>query len=203
MKLLFWTASVFISFLSIVAVFYKQPFIIQTTRSVAATLNSYIDNSDYFPASFSRHTPRQGHNHLNGDHLEATDMSVPRAIRKVFLASEQAEGVGARVRRSVGTPALRNFSPFLMLDHVSISPGAGFPDQYVSSPLLPLIPWETCEFPNILSLSFPLQKTTDTDFNPTALIAVRRPSPTSSRAAWTTRTLPATRAHSPPATCSS
>lgn len=62
-------------------------------------------------------------------HLYATDMSVPRAIRKVFLAVEQAEGAGARVRRSVGTPALRNFSPFLMLDHFSIKPGAGFPDQ--------------------------------------------------------------------------
>ncbi|KAK0634812.1 RmlC-like cupin domain-containing protein [Bombardia bombarda] len=56
-------------------------------------------------------------------------MSIPRTIRKVFLAIEQAEGAGARVRRSVGTPALRNFSPFLMLDHFSIKPGAGFPDH--------------------------------------------------------------------------
>lgn len=59
----------------------------------------------------------------------ATNMSVPRAIRKVFLAAEQAEGAGARVRRSIGTPQLRNFSPFLMLDHFSIKPGAGFPDH--------------------------------------------------------------------------
>mgnify|MGYP005989351595 CR=1 FL=1 len=56
-------------------------------------------------------------------------MSVQRAIRKVFLAVEQAEGQGARVRRSIGTPNLRNFSPFLMLDHFNIKPGAGFPDQ--------------------------------------------------------------------------
>ncbi|KKA27489.1 hypothetical protein TD95_001974, partial [Thielaviopsis punctulata] len=56
-------------------------------------------------------------------------MSIPRAIRKVFLAIEQAEGAGARVRRSVGTANLRNFSPFLMLDHFSIKPGAGFPDH--------------------------------------------------------------------------
>ncbi|KAI1175174.1 RmlC-like cupin domain-containing protein [Nemania sp. FL0916] len=56
-------------------------------------------------------------------------MSVPRAIRKVFLAVEQSEGAGARVRRSIGTPQLRNFSPFLMLDHFSIKPGAGFPDH--------------------------------------------------------------------------
>ncbi|RYO85913.1 hypothetical protein DL762_004992 [Monosporascus cannonballus] len=56
-------------------------------------------------------------------------MSVSRAISKVFLAVEQAEGAGARVRRSIGTPQLRNFSPFLMLDHFSIKPGAGFPDH--------------------------------------------------------------------------
>ncbi|KAK0706917.1 putative pirin [Lasiosphaeria miniovina] len=61
--------------------------------------------------------------------LYATNMSVARAIRKVFLAVEQAEGAGARVRRSVGTPQLRNFSPFLMLDHFSVKPGAGFPDH--------------------------------------------------------------------------
>lgn len=57
------------------------------------------------------------------------NMSVPRAIRKAFLAIEQAEGAGARVRRSIGTPQLRNFSPFLMLDHFSVKPGAGFPDH--------------------------------------------------------------------------
>ena len=56
-------------------------------------------------------------------------MSVPRAIRQAFLAVEQAEGVGARVRRSIGTAKLRNFSPFLMLDHFTVYPGAGFPDH--------------------------------------------------------------------------
>ncbi|KAG9258117.1 RmlC-like cupin domain-containing protein [Emericellopsis atlantica] len=56
-------------------------------------------------------------------------MSVQRAIKKNFLAVEQDEGAGARVRRSIGTPNLRNFSPFLMLDHFSIKPGAGFPDH--------------------------------------------------------------------------
>ncbi|KAL8744222.1 MAG: hypothetical protein Q9190_003504 [Brigantiaea leucoxantha] len=56
-------------------------------------------------------------------------MSAPRAIRMAFLAVEQAEGAGARVRRSIGTPRLRNFSPFLMLDHFTVSPPAGFPDH--------------------------------------------------------------------------
>ncbi|KAK8203913.1 RmlC-like cupin domain-containing protein [Phyllosticta capitalensis] len=54
---------------------------------------------------------------------------IPRRIQQKFLAIEQAEGAGARVRRSVGTAKLRNFSPFLMLDHFTISPGSGFPDH--------------------------------------------------------------------------
>ena len=33
------------------------------------------------------------------------------------------------MRRSIGTAKLRNFSPFLMLDHFTIYPGAGFPDH--------------------------------------------------------------------------
>ncbi len=53
----------------------------------------------------------------------------PRGIQQVFLAREQAEGAGATVRRSIGTPKLRNFTPFLMLDHFSIFPGSGFPDH--------------------------------------------------------------------------
>jgi len=57
------------------------------------------------------------------------NMSIPRTIRQSFLAISQAEGAGARVRRSIGTPKLRNLSPFLMLDHFTSSPGAGFPDH--------------------------------------------------------------------------
>lgn len=53
----------------------------------------------------------------------------PRRILKSFLALSQAEGAGATVRRSIGTPALRSLSPFLMLDHFRIAPGAGFPDH--------------------------------------------------------------------------
>ncbi|KAK2865488.1 hypothetical protein FQN49_003527 [Arthroderma sp. PD_2] len=56
-------------------------------------------------------------------------MSAPRAIRQAFLAIEKSEGAGARVRRSIGTAKLRNFSPFLMLDHFTVGKGAGFPDH--------------------------------------------------------------------------
>lgn len=65
----------------------------------------------------------------NISHTNMTAAVVSRTIRKVFLAVEQAEGAGARVRRSIGTPSLRNLSPFLMLDHFTIKPGAGFPDH--------------------------------------------------------------------------
>lgn len=61
-------------------------------------------------------------------HLIVTEMSAQRAIAKVVHAIEQAEGAGARVRRSIGTRSQRNFSPFLMLDHFSSAAG-GFPDQ--------------------------------------------------------------------------
>ncbi|EME49886.1 hypothetical protein DOTSEDRAFT_121212 [Dothistroma septosporum NZE10] len=60
--------------------------------------------------------------------LNATNPK-PRGIQKVFEAIEQSEGAGATVRRSIGTPRLRNFTPFLMLDHFSISAGSGFPDH--------------------------------------------------------------------------
>lgn len=39
-----------------------------------------------------------------------------REVQQVLLSREQAEGVGARVRRSIGRPELKSFDPFLMLD---------------------------------------------------------------------------------------
>lgn len=74
-------------------------------------------------------TTSNNSNIINSSDTMAAKASVPRAIRKAFLAIEQAEGAGARVRRSIGTPQLKNFSPFLMLDHFSVKPGAGFPDH--------------------------------------------------------------------------
>ena len=56
-------------------------------------------------------------------------MGVQRAIQKSYLAREQSEGAGATVRRSIGVPQLRNLTPFLMLDHFNVAPGAGFPDH--------------------------------------------------------------------------
>lgn len=54
---------------------------------------------------------------------------TPRIVEKTITAIEQAEGVGARVRRSIGTIGILNFTPFLVLDHFKVSPEAGFPDH--------------------------------------------------------------------------
>mgnify|MGYP003365628624 FL=1 len=54
---------------------------------------------------------------------------VYRTIQKNFIAIEQEEGVGARVRRSIGSMKQRNFSPFLLMDHFTVSHPAGFPDH--------------------------------------------------------------------------
>jgi len=52
--------------------------------------------------------------------------SYRRVVKAVF-AREQAEGAGARVKRSIGTAELRNFDPFLMLDLCTVAKPAGFP----------------------------------------------------------------------------
>ncbi|WFD35565.1 hypothetical protein MCUN1_002421 [Malassezia cuniculi] len=54
---------------------------------------------------------------------------ITRSVVKKVFAQEQSEGVGARVRRSIGTRELRNLSPFLMLDHFRVDEGAGFADH--------------------------------------------------------------------------
>jgi redox-sensitive bicupin YhaK (pirin superfamily) len=55
--------------------------------------------------------------------------AVPRAIARTVPAELKSEGVGARVRRSIGVPKLRNLAPFLMLDHFVVGAGAGFADH--------------------------------------------------------------------------
>uniref|UniRef100_A0A3P9Q4S6 Pirin n=1 Tax=Poecilia reticulata TaxID=8081 RepID=A0A3P9Q4S6_POERE len=54
---------------------------------------------------------------------------IVRKLLKTVLSVEQAEGVGARVRRSIGRKELRNLDPFLMLDEFKVAKPAGFPDH--------------------------------------------------------------------------
>lgn len=127
------------------------PLICITAIFLAYSPSTFIQDSlttflhQKLPASLSQYLPNISNNTTTPtdpnsplDHpveyptpivLPITNMSAARAIRQVFLAVEQAEGAGARVRRSIGTAKLRNFSPFLMLDHFTIGKGAGFPDH--------------------------------------------------------------------------
>lgn len=51
-----------------------------------------------------------------------------RPVEKLVSAVEVTEGAGVTVHRSIGTPALRNLDPFLMLDHF----GSSDPDEYLA-----------------------------------------------------------------------
>ncbi|XP_072470418.1 pirin isoform X2 [Notamacropus eugenii] len=56
-------------------------------------------------------------------------MGKSKKVRLTVLSQEQAEGVGARVRRSIGRPELKNLDPFLLLDEFKVAKPAGFPDH--------------------------------------------------------------------------
>ena len=56
-----------------------------------------------------------------------------RKIAQILKAMEVTEGAGVSVHRTIGTPALKNLDPFLLLDHFSSNDPddyiAGFPDH--------------------------------------------------------------------------
>uniref|UniRef100_K3WD98 Pirin n=1 Tax=Globisporangium ultimum (strain ATCC 200006 / CBS 805.95 / DAOM BR144) TaxID=431595 RepID=K3WD98_GLOUD len=56
-------------------------------------------------------------------------MFTPREIDFKFIPREQGEGVGATVRKSLGSARLRNLDPFLMLDEFNVGLPGGFPDH--------------------------------------------------------------------------
>ncbi|KAL2196015.1 RmlC-like cupin domain-containing protein [Corynascus similis CBS 632.67] len=120
--------SVFVGLCSILA-FFKRTEILELAAK--SPLLAHL-----IPADTIANVNTQHHKSTEGNTSQTSTMAaanttklLPRLIRQSFLAIEQSEGAGARVRRSIGTPKLRNFSPFLMLDHFSVSPGAGFPDH--------------------------------------------------------------------------
>ena len=51
-----------------------------------------------------------------------------RTMQRHVVATEITEGAGVTVHRTIGTPALRNLDPFLMLDHF----GSDNPDEYIA-----------------------------------------------------------------------
>ena len=128
MKLILFTSLLTLS----IALIYRKSFTSYTGTLLQNISFKKTEDNNFtgptYPSSGSVFgLPTIPHHFFTGSKTQ--NMSVPRAIRQAFLAIEQSEGAGARVRRSIGTPKLRNFSPFLMLDHFTISPGAGFPDH--------------------------------------------------------------------------
>lgn len=53
---------------------------------------------------------------------------TPRAIRQIVPAQATSDGAGVALHRSIGTAALKNLDPFLMLDHF----GSEDPDDYLA-----------------------------------------------------------------------
>jgi redox-sensitive bicupin YhaK (pirin superfamily) len=51
-----------------------------------------------------------------------------RNVTQIVTASTVSEGAGVTVHRTIGTPALRQLDPFLMLDHF----GSDRPDEYIA-----------------------------------------------------------------------
>lgn len=112
-------SSIFLAIIAIAAAIYNNPHILsrftRLTKHFTPTRNFTTTSTDMASNGMFRGLP------VIPDEQFTT--TAPRKIAKSFLAVEQSEGAGARVRRSVGTPKLRNFSPFLMLDHFAIPPG--------------------------------------------------------------------------------
>ncbi|GAV48025.1 hypothetical protein ZYGR_0I03220 [Zygosaccharomyces rouxii] len=92
-------------------------------------LTSNKDNKQLFSfLSGQEQNPKEPINYQFNDGIMSKSISV-RSVLKNFIAIEQEEGVGARVRRSIGTMKMRRFPPFLMLDDFFVKPPAGFPDH--------------------------------------------------------------------------
>ncbi|KAL6536775.1 hypothetical protein OROMI_026356 [Orobanche minor] len=56
-------------------------------------------------------------------------VTEPRPVMRKFMAWPQTDGQDATVRRSIGSFEMKYFDPFLLLDEVSVSAPAGFPDH--------------------------------------------------------------------------
>ena len=55
-------------------------------------------------------------------------MTEPARVERQIAAQPTSDGAGVRIYRSIGTGALRNLDPFLMLDHF----GSDNPDEYIA-----------------------------------------------------------------------
>lgn len=122
-------SSILFAIIAIAIAFYNNEYMLSRISSISKHIKPVTNTLFNTTRTMSAQTPTSSFQGLPVIPDQAFTTDKPRKIQKSFLAIEQSEGAGARVRRSVGTPQLRNFSPFLMLDHFAIPPGAGFPDH--------------------------------------------------------------------------
>jgi redox-sensitive bicupin YhaK (pirin superfamily) len=113
----------------LIAYFTNSQSNLATPKTILQQGRAFLNNLAHRTQPLAASIPFPLASRLASSTTTTTNMTTPRAIKASFLAREQSEGTGARVRRSIGTPQLRNFTPFLMLDHFSGGPDAGFPDH--------------------------------------------------------------------------
>lgn len=117
-------------FTAIIAIVFYTP-LVNFTKTALSSQQLFFTPSILQADKDKRETePDQDDDEDNDEEDDEEDMTfIARNIVKIVSAFEQAEGAGARVRRSIGTMGMPNFTPFLMLDHFRVTPEAGFPDH--------------------------------------------------------------------------
>lgn len=104
---------------------YKLSLLILLVSLLALEVSSHFDLTK---SVYQVHKTTQDSIPKSEKQMTSTSVNL-RSVLKHFVAGQQQEGVGATVRRSIGSMHMRRFSPFLMLDHFTVSPPAGFPDH--------------------------------------------------------------------------
>ncbi|KAJ4757135.1 Pirin-like protein [Rhynchospora pubera] len=101
---------------------FLNHFNFKPTTTIPTTKPRIQIKSSFFPQfNLMASSTTMGENH--------GEIKNPRQVVKMLLSELQDEGVGAKVRRSIGRPELRSLDPFLLLDEFQASPPAGFPDH--------------------------------------------------------------------------
>ena len=101
---------------------------VAATAAVITPLRTLSTSAPLPPLSAAQSTPAATSTPAAAAGAPAASFKT-RQSQQVLLSREQSEGAGARVRRSIGRPELRNFDPFLMLDEFSLGKKGGFPDH--------------------------------------------------------------------------
>jgi redox-sensitive bicupin YhaK (pirin superfamily) len=79
-----------------------------------------------------RQQPYRLHKAATAAGSETATMPGIRTVKQVVQGQKQMEGAGVRICRTIGTGALRNLDPFLMLDELKLPTSeatSGFPDH--------------------------------------------------------------------------